>query len=389
VLDFLGSLCPITLGHVQSVVEAHEILTGKATPLTDKAFQVFDGCVALISVNNDSHVSRKLASEGEAAMSRVDRLKLCELATAEYPWIHSDVDFHKWLQGLQRKFDHLDFVVWHLNGADDVSKYSKWNDARADSRYITMGRPGYTQEVLDGMRKSRASSEHFIVGREIPVNISSTEARAALTRRDMAKLATLLHPSVTAWCLTQGPWRDTNPLAAAAQQTAELRELRRAALSGDNGAWLKLGEPSVASFHHVMQRVACPYARSSVLLGAPVWDPELSPDTNILHCAYNLRRVAELNKSIDALDGVPDGMVMEVPIRQLEVKAKRTGEIRLVGCPVKVVANTSSDSSLQPFVGQEGVIVRDDGTSNPYKIRFKDGNEEGWFYKADVELLGG
>ena len=93
VLDFLGSLCPITLGHVQSVVEAHEILTGKATPLGDTAFQVFDGCVALITVNDDSHVSRKLASKGEAAMSRSDRLKLCELATAEYPWIHSDVDF--------------------------------------------------------------------------------------------------------------------------------------------------------------------------------------------------------------------------------------------------------------------------------------------------------
>ena len=51
-----------------------------------------------------------------------------------------------------------------------------------------------------------------------------------------------------------------------------------------------------------------------------------------------------------------------------------------------MVANTSSDSSLQPFVGQEGVIVTDDGTSNPYRIRFKDGNEGGWFYKADVEL---
>ena len=229
VLDFLGSLCPITLGHVQSVVEAHEILTGKATPLGDTAFQVFDGCVALITVNSDSHVSRKLASKGEAAMSRGDRLKLCELATAEYPWIHSDVDFHEWLQGLQRKFVDLDFVVWHLNGADDVSKYSKWNDARADSRYITMGRPGYTQEVLDGMRKSQASSEHFIVGREMPVDISSTEARAALTRRDMIKLATLLHPSVTAWCLTKGPWRDTNPNASHERILAVAELARRVA----------------------------------------------------------------------------------------------------------------------------------------------------------------
>ena len=172
----------------------------------------------------------------------------------------------------------------------------------------------------------------------------------------------------------------------AAQQTAEQRELRRAALSGDNGAWLKLGEPSVASFHHVVQRVACPYARSSVLLGAPVWDPQLSPDTNILHCAHNLRRVAELNKSIDALDGVPDGMVMEVPIRQVKVDERPPGE--MVGVRAKVVANTSSDSSLQPFVGQEGVIVTDEGTRirKMYMIRFEDGNEGGWFFKADVEL---
>jgi hypothetical protein len=32
------------------------------------------------------------------------------------------------------------------------------------------------------------------------------------------------------------------------------------------------------------------------------------------------------------------------------------------------------------------VIVGDDGTSNPYKIQFKDGKLGGDFYKADVEL---
>jgi hypothetical protein len=51
-----------------------------------------------------------------------------------------------------------------------------------------------------------------------------------------------------------------------------------------------------------------------------------------------------------------------------------------------VVANTSSSPRLQPFVGQEGVIVGDDGTSNPYKIQFKDGKLGGDFYKADVEV---
>jgi hypothetical protein len=56
------------------------------------------------------------------------------------------------------------------------------------------------------------------------------------------------------------------------------------------------------------------------------------------------------------------------------------------GDTVKVVANTSSSPGLQPFVGQEGVIVGDDGTSNPYKIQFKDGKLGGDFYKADVEV---
>jgi len=32
------------------------------------------------------------------------------------------------------------------------------------------------------------------------------------------------------------------------------------------------------------------------------------------------------------------------------------------------------------------VIVGDDGTSNPYKIQFKDGKLGGDFYKADVEV---
>ena len=32
------------------------------------------------------------------------------------------------------------------------------------------------------------------------------------------------------------------------------------------------------------------------------------------------------------------------------------------------------------------MIVGDDGTSNPYKIQFKDGKLGGDFYKADVEM---
>jgi hypothetical protein len=208
VLDYLGSFCPITLGHVQCLVEAHKILTGDAPPLGDVAFEPFAACIALMRVNSDCFVSKKLADKGEKAILSRERLMLCGLATSQYPWVHcEDVNLGPWLQGLQRKFECLQFFVWCLNGADDVVKYEKWLHARADSRYITMGRPGHTKLLLDGLKTSKISADYFLVG-SLDDSSSSTDARVALTQRDTHKLAALLHPSVTAWCQTEGPWRD-------------------------------------------------------------------------------------------------------------------------------------------------------------------------------------
>lgn len=211
VIDYLGSFCPITLGHVQCLVEARKILTGDAPPLGDVAFEPFAACIALMQVNSDSFVSKKLADKGEKAISSRERLMLCGLATSQYPWVHCEnVILSQWLQGLQRKFECLQFFVWRLNGADDVVKYQKWLYACADSRYITMGRPGHTKLLLDDLKTaktSKISADYFLVG-SLDDSSSSTDARAALTQRDTHKLAALLHPSVTEWCQTEGPWRD-------------------------------------------------------------------------------------------------------------------------------------------------------------------------------------
>ena len=64
---------------------------------------------------------------------------------------------------------------------DDVAKYRKWTDACAQRRYITMGRPGYTDQVLAGVKASHTPSKYFVVGPELP-DISSTLAREAIAR---------------------------------------------------------------------------------------------------------------------------------------------------------------------------------------------------------------
>jgi hypothetical protein len=73
VLDYLGSSCPITLGHAvrrRETVEAHKILAGDSPPLGDVAFETFAASIAPIPVNGDSFFSEKLAAKGEKAMSR-------------------------------------------------------------------------------------------------------------------------------------------------------------------------------------------------------------------------------------------------------------------------------------------------------------------------------
>jgi hypothetical protein len=98
---------------------------------------------------------------------------------------------------------------------------------------------------------------------------------------------------------------------------AEKQGLRSAALRGDAESWRALGASSVAAFRPLMERVSCPYARSSQLLGSPEWDWALTADMNILHCVPNLRRLADANKSVEEPPERVDGLVMEVPIRSL------------------------------------------------------------------------
>jgi len=210
VLDFLGSFCPITKGHVACLVEARRILNGHAPPVNaDGALVPYDACLGALCVNGESHVRSKLRRAGEAAdaLPVGARIELCKRATAfeHGAWIRVGTPADVWVASLRASFPLLSFSVWRLNGADDVVRYEKWEWASPESPFITMGRPGDTPAILTAIRTESLPSSAFVLGPDMP-DVSSTAARNALRQADRATIEACLHPHVVAWFEQHGPY---------------------------------------------------------------------------------------------------------------------------------------------------------------------------------------
>merc|ERR1712100_706264 len=110
---------------------------------------------------------------GQQAIAYQDRSELVCHATAHLPWL----EFDEWekLQMLCERYPHLRFVEFDMNGADDVVKYEKWQHASDRNRMITIGRPGFTKRVREGIRACGAAERNCMLGPELP-DISSTAA---------------------------------------------------------------------------------------------------------------------------------------------------------------------------------------------------------------------
>ena len=210
VVSMLGSFCPITLAHTQSFVEARHILLGESKFHPSK-LMVFSEVLGFIALNGDSHVSAKLRAKGEEALNKKVRSKLVELATEDFPWLT-----FCYLQGEQivkrfsKLWPHLQFIHFTMNGADDVVRYQKWLWASPTNRMITMGRRGFTQQVLTGMRNCGLDPEtgEFIVGPQI-MDISSSEVRSALRDGELSAVAKMLHPKVRLWLIQNHSYSTT------------------------------------------------------------------------------------------------------------------------------------------------------------------------------------
>lgn len=206
VVRMLGSLCPITLGHVQCFEEARKILL--ADPSSEVArpsrLERFDLCLGLIALNGDGYVKSKLASKGQRALTLKQRADMVRLATVPSPWLNfADCENNIFLYS--QRFPDLDFVEFDMNGADDVVKYEKWHymsRAAANYRMLVMGRPGFTSALLQGMAEADIDRDdgQFIIGPELP-DISSTSARDASKKEDVATLLSILHPAVADFLL--------------------------------------------------------------------------------------------------------------------------------------------------------------------------------------------
>lgn len=207
VVTLLGSLCPITLGHVAAFVEARKLLLDEASPHRPKRLERFAHVLGFISLNGDYHVGMKMAQAGQPFLDADQRQALVKLAVADMQWMGWEAREGVSIRGLRRRWPNITFVHFTMNGADDVAKYRKYLHAEPRNRYITMGRPGETEKVVKGMQAAGVDPEdgNCLLGPELP-DISSTEARHAIAAGDEAALARLLHPRVAEWCLRHSPW---------------------------------------------------------------------------------------------------------------------------------------------------------------------------------------
>ena len=167
----------------------------------------FAACVGIMSLNSDDHVSSKLEHEEAEALSQKERGQLVRLATAGHPWLQladngrdytTELDV---LSSLNTHSPHLNFVVFEVNGADDVVKFSKFGADLDDGyRMITMGRAGSMAQLQRGLEEEGigADNKFFLLGPELP-DISSTAARQARASANWASLCRLVHADVARW----------------------------------------------------------------------------------------------------------------------------------------------------------------------------------------------
>lgn len=223
ILHLVGSLCPMTQGHLRVFEEARKVLL-PGSPEHDmyapRALEAFREVLGFVSLNADSHVQRKMESLGAQSLNYQNRRLLVEMSIEQHPWL-------KFLErqdpqaALSHAWPRLTFVRYSLNGADDVVKYRKWS-MLGRRPHFTIGRHGYTEQVRKAMVDFNLTNHpNFVLGPELP-DISSTKVRRLLADVTPAtldgtreQLCELLHPRVAAWCLEKGVFRSPRSLPAA------------------------------------------------------------------------------------------------------------------------------------------------------------------------------
>ena len=209
VVTLRGSLCPITNAHVQTLIQARQLLLGKKTTATrPEHLEQFGAVVGAISLNSDRHVGAKLHEKGDPSLSLVQRRRLVKQAIKPYAWLGCETGEGALIPQLKRRFPQHEFVHFSVNGADDVLRFAKYLHAREDKRIISMGRPGLSCAVELKASQSGVDLDkgRFVIGPELK-DISSSKVRLALQTGDHEAAKEMLPPEVYKWCVNHGPWQ--------------------------------------------------------------------------------------------------------------------------------------------------------------------------------------
>ena len=210
----MGSLNPITKGHITMFDEARKLLLNEG--LGDfhrpEYLEFFASCIGLIKLNADEHVDQKMRLLGQQNLGYETRAHLVRLATVGKSWLALD-ETRDGFKVLELSWPRLNFTYICMNGADDVWNNRKYNYNFANAwatKMLIMGRPGYTQPVYEALKKRRVDFEGgvCILGPELP-NISSSAARSGAIEQ--------LDPTVAAYLESTHPqllaqhWQSTQP----------------------------------------------------------------------------------------------------------------------------------------------------------------------------------
>merc|ERR1711862_315642 len=103
---------------------------------------------------------------------------------------------------LRDQWPKLNFIEFCMNGADDVVRYGKSSWCCPQTRFIAMGRPGFSDALSKDIANEGIDRDagYFLEGPELE-DISSSQVREALLAGDAKALEDLLHPRVTEWCI--------------------------------------------------------------------------------------------------------------------------------------------------------------------------------------------
>jgi hypothetical protein len=116
VVSLLGSLCPVTLSHIQCFVEARHLLLDQEHGPSPEGYAE---CIGIVSLNGDYHVEQKMRQKGDALIPAVTRAMLVEKGAGSLPWLGMAVTSRARteLEAMQKEYPNVSFVSVTPHGA--------------------------------------------------------------------------------------------------------------------------------------------------------------------------------------------------------------------------------------------------------------------------------